>query len=398
MIRTTSKLLVLASAVVLLFAAPALSEVRTGAFTLSPMVGYQAFDGDLDLDDGMVYGLAIGYNASKNWGLELDLRYAPTEADLSGGPDVDVKTVTGNVLYHFQPEQAFVPYLVAGLGALQYGIDGTGSDDEDFIANWGGGFKYAVNPDIDLRLDLRHTIDFRTDNRGSKHGDAGDVANNLAAMFGLNFQFGGTSNVPVCVSREEQPVASPVPVVAPAAVPAVPVSTELLLPSVAPVIVFDNPVSDDRDGVPEPADRCPGTPPGVRVDATGCPADTDRDSVADYLDACVDTPQGVKVDAHGCRTDAGGGDALPLKILFGTGKSEVTPFHYRELDRAAAFIRQHPQMQVLVEVPLDERGLAQSRAESLRRALIARYGVPAEQIVARSDSLGGQGVVVSVIP
>ena len=198
MIRRLCSLVLLA---VIVLPAVVHAEVRTGAFTLSPMVGYQAFDSDLDLDDGMVYGLAVGYNASKNWGLELDLRYAPTEADLSGGPDVDVKTVTGNVLYHFQPEQAFVPYLVAGLGALQYGIDGTGSDDEDFIANWGGGFKYALGQNIDLRLDLRHTIDFRTDNRGSKHGDAGDVANNLAALFGLNFQFGGTSNVPVRTIR-----------------------------------------------------------------------------------------------------------------------------------------------------------------------------------------------------
>ncbi len=202
MIRTASKLLILATAVVLLSAVPALAEVRTGAFTLSPMLGYQGFDGDLDLDDGAAYGVAVGYTASKNWALELDLRYVPTEADLSGGPDVNVLSVTGNVLYHFMPEQAFVPYLVGGLGGLQYEIDGTGSDDEDFIFNWGGGFKYAVNPDIDLRLDLRHTIDFRSDNRGSDNGhSAGDVANNLAAMFGLNFQFGGTSNVPVRTTR-----------------------------------------------------------------------------------------------------------------------------------------------------------------------------------------------------
>ena len=199
MIRTASKLLVLTTAVVLLFAAPALAEVRTGAFTLSPMAGYQGFDGDLELDDGAAYGVAVGYTASKNWALELDLRYVPTEADMSGGPDVNVLTVTGNVLYHFQPEQAFVPYLVAGLGGLQYDIEDTGRD-QDFIANWGGGFKYALGQDVDLRLDLRHTIDFRTDNEGSKQTGE-DVSNNLAAMFGLNFQFGGTSNVPVRTIR-----------------------------------------------------------------------------------------------------------------------------------------------------------------------------------------------------
>jgi outer membrane beta-barrel protein len=200
MIRSASKLLLLTVAIALLFAVPALAEVRTGAFTLSPMAGYQYFESDLELKDSAVYGLALGYNASKNWALELDVRYAPTEADNSGGPDVDALTVTGNVLYHINPEQAFVPYVVAGLGGVQYNIDGTSHDDEDWILNWGVGFKYAVASNVDLRLDLRHTIDFRTDNRLDDHGD-NHVANNLAAMFGLNFQFGGTSNIPVRTSR-----------------------------------------------------------------------------------------------------------------------------------------------------------------------------------------------------
>jgi len=56
------------------------AEVRTGAVTLTPMLGYQAFDSDLDLDNAAAYGVAIGYTASKNWALELDFRYTPSEA------------------------------------------------------------------------------------------------------------------------------------------------------------------------------------------------------------------------------------------------------------------------------------------------------------------------------
>lgn len=182
------KALLFAACLLLASFSLASAEVRPGAFTLSPMVGYQSFDSNLDIDDSPVYGLAAGYNFDRNWAFELDLRYAPTEADLNGGPDVDVWTVTGNVLYHFQPEQILVPYLVAGLGGLQYDVDGWG-DDEDFILNWGGGIKYALSQDIDLRFDLRHVVDFRTDNSGDNHGDD-DVSNNVAATFGLNFQFG----------------------------------------------------------------------------------------------------------------------------------------------------------------------------------------------------------------
>jgi len=289
-----------------------------------------------------------------------------------------------------------VPYLVAGLGGLQYNIDGTGHDDEDYLVNWGGGFKYAVASDVDLRLDLRHTIDFRTDNEGSDQDD--NISNNLAAMFGLNIQFGGVSPVPVSstVTVALLPAAAATPV------PVSPVAADepaaTIFPAVAPVINTEATVGDDRDGVPEPADRCPGTVPGVRVDSTGCPADTDRDGVADYLDACIDTLSGARIDGHGCPESGPGGTALPLTIQFGVGKSEVNPFHYRELDRAAAFIRQHPHTQVLVEVPEDAPGLAQARAESLRRVLIARYGIPAGQITAIGDSLSSRGVVVSVVP
>lgn len=59
-------------------------------------------------------------------------------------------------------------------------------------------------------------------------------------------------------------------------------------------------VDSDGDGVPDNLDKCPGTPPGVKVDQDGCPPDTDRDGVPDYLDKCPGTPPGVKVDKDGC--------------------------------------------------------------------------------------------------
>jgi hypothetical protein len=35
----------------------------------------------------------------------------------------------------------------------------------------------------------------------------------------------------------------------------------------------------DRDGIPEKTDKCPGTPFGARVDASGCPLDGDGEGV-----------------------------------------------------------------------------------------------------------------------
>lgn len=62
-------------------------------------------------------------------------------------------------------------------------------------------------------------------------------------------------------------------------------------------------VDSDGDGVLDPADACPGTPLGTRVDATGCPLpppDSDGDGVIDADDACPGTAPGTRVDARGC--------------------------------------------------------------------------------------------------
>jgi len=42
----------------------------------------------------------------------------------------------------------------------------------------------------------------------------------------------------------------------------------------------------DYDGIPNRLDKCPGTPYGMPVDATGCITDKDNDGIADNDDAC----------------------------------------------------------------------------------------------------------------
>jgi OmpA-OmpF porin, OOP family len=66
------------------------------------------------------------------------------------------------------------------------------------------------------------------------------------------------------------------------------------------------PPDSDGDGVPDPTDRCPGTPPGAAVDAYGCELDSDHDGVVDRLDKCPGTPPGVSVNADGCPLDSDG--------------------------------------------------------------------------------------------
>lgn len=55
----------------------------------------------------------------------------------------------------------------------------------------------------------------------------------------------------------------------------------------------------DHDGVPDSRDSCQNTPPGVPVDAKGCPLDDDGDGVPNNADDELSTPKGALVDTRG---------------------------------------------------------------------------------------------------
>ncbi|MEW6678906.1 MAG: OmpA family protein [Pseudomonadota bacterium] len=64
------------------------------------------------------------------------------------------------------------------------------------------------------------------------------------------------------------------------------------------------PMDSDGDGVTDDKDRCPNTPAGAKVNASGCELDGDGDGVVDRLDKCPTTPPGRKVNALGCELDS----------------------------------------------------------------------------------------------
>lgn len=215
--------------VTLFMAAIAQAGQREGAFSVSPMVGYHVFEGDQNTSDDMFAGFSLGYNVSKRWAAEAEVRYTATETDLSGTPeeDVDLWSFTVNALYHFNPDGPFVPYLSAGFGGMYFDVDGY-DDDSDYMMNWGAGAKYFMSDDLALRMDLRHVLDLHSDRQWDRtHGD--NLDNNFLASAGLYWQFGGPA-------------------------PAAPA-----------------PLDSDGDGIPDLRDKCPDTPFGVMVDAVGCP-------------------------------------------------------------------------------------------------------------------------------
>lgn len=101
---------------------------------------------DLDYDTGYTLGLAAGWAATPNVGLEFE--YAYRNADYSGtakggGERFDVdgtvksSSMMVNAIYSFNPmgaDAAVTPYLGAGIGAVQLDYDGDTS-------TWGFGYQ-----------------------------------------------------------------------------------------------------------------------------------------------------------------------------------------------------------------------------------------------------------------
>ena len=268
------KITMLVAGSLLAMATAATAANKAETFSISPMIGGITFDGQQHLETNPVYGLRAGYNFTKELGFEALFDYAHTEPTRKSG-NVDLYRYGGELLYHFMPDNKFVPYVAAGYAGANFkGATPLANDSAKGIFDYGVGAKYFLTDDIALRGDVRHLIYKQN-----------DTLHAVEYAVGLYFPFGGTT-----------------PAVKPVEPPPVPVQVEK--PVVVPPPAPAKPVDSDGDGVPDAIDKCPDTPAGVKVDKDGCPIDSDRDGVPDYLDKCPDTPAGVKVDKDGCPIDS----------------------------------------------------------------------------------------------
>jgi OOP family OmpA-OmpF porin len=156
-----------------------MAQNRQGDFTLSPFFGGQMsiFVGDVHLDGDYKWGLRAGYNFTPNWSAEFVYGANVTVHD-PGDFRCTIHQYGGDVLYNFQPEKRFVPFIAAGFGLFDVDFEnGYGGRTAGYF-NSGAGVKYSLTRWAALRADLRHTILM----------DNGD--NLFEATLALHFQFG----------------------------------------------------------------------------------------------------------------------------------------------------------------------------------------------------------------
>ncbi|MEW9798513.1 OmpA family protein [Alteromonas sp. CYL-A6] len=142
-------------------------------------------------------------------------------------------------------------------------------------------------------------------------------------------------------------------------------------------------VDSDGDGVLNAADKCPGTPAGTTVDAMGCALkDSDMDGVEDSKDMCADTPKGDKVDAQGCTMFDEEEVSITLRVLFDNNSSVVKQPNDPEIQAFADFMTRYTNTQATIEGHTSAPGnadynmtLSEARADAFKDVLVQRYGI-----------------------
>jgi len=227
----------------------------------------------------------------------------------SNNVGVNVKSISGSVLYNFIVGNNNSIYLKTGVGSITYGsncpktgiICGTAT-------MWlgGAGFRIGLGPVVMVRAEGIFNRNIGGDTKFSNVG--GNLG--LSLMLGSHTLTdsdgdGVRDDADKCPSTPRGALVDKRGCPLDSDGDGVPDGLDRCprTPHGATVNAEGCPIDSDGDGVPDGLDKCPNTPAAAGVDANGCPSDSDGDGVFDGLDRCPDTPKGATVDALGCPSD-----------------------------------------------------------------------------------------------
>jgi OOP family OmpA-OmpF porin len=363
-------------------------------FSISPVVGGYTFDGKQNLDTNLVYGIRAGYNVSDNFGIEALFDYVNTNSNKSDS-SVNMFRYGGEMLYHFMPDNTFVPYLAVGLSGVNFDV--AGIDKKARVAvDYGLGAKYFVNDSFALRADVRHII----------YNDNSQTKNNLEYTIGAYIPFGGAT--PAAKPVEPAPTAAPVPVPkaaepAPAlASSAVVVPTVPTVPTAALTITPTNVAKGQTvtlNWESKNAAACniqpgigPVPPQGVRTITPV--ANTSYIMECSGAGGRVTSAAGVTVAPLPAKRAAAAerfcSKPAVLNIQFETNSSDIKSQYTAELTTVVEFLKDFPKARGEISGHTDNVAgqayngkLSQARADSVKKYLVERHGISPDRITAK---------------
>jgi OOP family OmpA-OmpF porin len=279
----------------------------------------------------------------------FDFEYVDIASSENELPKALLKTSANGVI-EFNGIGKFFPYLLGGVGYESVTNERIGFKSHGFMQG-GGGLGIGITKNIKAKAELK-ALQILGGNKEN---------NEITASLGVAMPFG-----------------------------------DRVQPKVKSVII-----DSDGDGVMDRLDKCPNTPPGIQVDSVGCPhmskrrlvsfsgrecpiktnlPDEDRDGVEDSVDQCPGTPCDFSVDSKGCPIKA------ILRIHFATDSAEISDFSMKRVKKFAKFLLEHKGSLVHITGHTDNRAsdaynmvLSKKRADAVRKALID-FGVSSSRL------------------
>jgi OOP family OmpA-OmpF porin len=194
--------------------------------------------GDRGAKDDWGGGMAFGKMLNEHFNTEIKGFYQGFNSDTGGRWDMTGGTLD---LQYYIFRDKLSPYVVIGAGGMNTSF--RGNSGISFLGEAGAGLTYELHDNFLIRSDVR----YRYVNDLNAHMQPGtDEFHDMTVNLGFVVPFG------------DKPKAPAVAQVAPAPIP-------------APVAKPDCSVlDDDKDGVNNCKDKCPGSLPGVEVSVLGC--------------------------------------------------------------------------------------------------------------------------------
>jgi len=297
-------------------------DEEVGHWFVSPFVGYSWLDSERLLENDLHWGASIGKHLSEQWSAQItgytgdyDNDGRKPEWTWPASFDGSISGASLDLMRVFARDGRFSPYLLGGIGYQSSNYEGLERDD-NVTASLGVGVMWDLfrsddgSRSVQLLPEVRSRWDLQT----------GNTLNDVVAQVGVALGWGPPRPAP-------EPPAAPEPP-----------------PPPPPAKCTDG----DNDGVCDEADKCPGTPAGVKVDKVGCPLEQ------------------------------------TLKLLFDFDSAELRPESITELERLVKFMGDVPFATALVEGHTDSVGndaynlaLSDRRAKSVFDYLTSRGVDPA---------------------
>jgi OOP family OmpA-OmpF porin len=377
----------LSAALLLATAAPGFAEIKPNTFNLSAFVGGYVFDGVQQLDGAVNLGGRLGYDITKNVGVEISGNWVPTQVSdhspIVPGKDVNYSTIRLDALYYLMPDKKFVPFVDIGIGEANVYSNKALEKHRKPLVEYGIGAKYFLNDKFALRGDVKHimTVDHQW-------------RNNLEYTVGLSYAFGFKKSAAAPVVTPEVKPAEPA---APAAarptcqLTAKPASIKKgetsalnwtsanttdcdLQPAIGPV------ATQGTKNVTPAADTtytlsCNGA--GGKATSSAMVAVVAPASEEKVSPAAPAAPQRERA-------------TITLKVEFPFNKYNVLPKYDSEIEKVAEFLKKYPTAKGVIEGHTDSIGsknynvkLSEKRAESVKNILVTKYGIDGTRLTTK---------------